>query len=160
MNQKRWLAFAALALIWGSTWIAADQLQLPPLLSSALRFLLAALWLLPLILRKRCALPRGRALGYLVLLSVTMMVVPLLLLLWARQQLPSATVVVSFATMPLMVLFFFSHTPAGLVIYWVMSNLFTICQQYVIMHRYGVENPIDQALARLRGGRTTLPAKT
>jgi drug/metabolite transporter (DMT)-like permease len=32
-----------------------------------------------------------------------MVVVPLLLLLWARQQLPSATVVVSFAAMPLMV---------------------------------------------------------
>ena len=85
--------------------------------------------------------------------------------MWLSQQMspqtgvdPSQRMLLQF--MPLMFLFFFSHTPAGLVIYWVMSNLFTICQQYVIMHRYGVENPIDQALARLRGGRTTLPAKT
>ena len=71
---------------------------------------------------------------------------------------PSQRMILQF--MPLLFLFFFSHTPAGLVIYWVMSNLFTICQQYIIMHRYGVENPIDAGLARLRSGRTALPAKT
>ena len=71
---------------------------------------------------------------------------------------PSQRMILQF--MPLLFLFFFSHTPAGLVIYWVMSNLFTICQQYIIMHRYGVDNPIDAGLARLRSGRTALPAKT
>jgi YidC/Oxa1 family membrane protein insertase len=71
---------------------------------------------------------------------------------------PSQRMILQF--MPLMFLFFFSHTPAGLVIYWVMSNLFTIGQQYVIMHRYGVDNPIDNGLARLRGGRAAVPAKT
>ena len=55
--------------------------------------------------------------------------------------------------MPLMLLFFFSATPAGLVIYWCASNLFTIAQQYVIMHRFKVDNPIDDLLARLRSPR-------
>ena len=103
MNPKRWLAFITLALIWGSTWITANALQLPPLRASAIRFLLSALFLLPFIARKRWPWPRGRALRYLLLLSVSMVVVPLLLLLWARPQLPSATVLVSFAAMPLIV---------------------------------------------------------
>ena len=32
-----------------------------------------------------------------------------------------------------------------------MSNLFTIGQQYFMMHRYRVDNPIDGLIARLRG---------
>jgi drug/metabolite transporter (DMT)-like permease len=103
---KRWLGFAALGLIWGSTWVAADTLaeQIPPLLASAVRFLLAAAVLVPLILLKRWKLPRGRTLGYLLLLSVTMIALPLMLLVWARQQLPSATVTVLFGLMPLVVI--------------------------------------------------------
>lgn len=34
------------------------------------------------------------------------------------------------AFMPLMYLFFFSATPAGLVLYWLISNVFTMVQQY------------------------------
>ena len=64
---------------------------------------------------------------------------------------PSQKIIAQF--MPLMLLFFFSATPAGLVIYWCASNLFTIGQQYVIMRRFKVANPIDDLLARLRGGR-------
>lgn len=99
-------AFALLGLLWGSTWLAADTLaeQAPPLRASAVRFLLAALVLLPVILLKRWQMPRGRALGCLLLLSVTMITLPLVLLLWARQQLPSATVTVLFALMPLVVI--------------------------------------------------------
>ena len=58
--------------------------------------------------------------------------------------------------MPLIFLFFFSHTPSGLVIYWVASNIFTVGQQYMMMHRYQVENPIDSLIARFRGGGTAL----
>ena len=54
--------------------------------------------------------------------------------------------------MPLMFLFFFSHTPSGLVIYWVASNMFTVAQQYLIMRRYKVDNPIDGLIGRLNGG--------
>jgi hypothetical protein len=36
----------------------------------------------------------------------------------------------SMAFMPLMYLFFFLNTPAGLVLYWLVSNVFTAFQQY------------------------------
>jgi drug/metabolite transporter (DMT)-like permease len=104
MNSKLWLV--VLGIIWGSTWLASDTLaeQIPPLLGSGFRFLLAGVVLVPLILLKRWALPRGRALGYLLLLSVSLMALPLLLLVWARAQLPFATVTVLFAMMPLVVI--------------------------------------------------------
>ena len=60
--------------------------------------------------------------------------------------------------MPIMLLYFFASTPAGLVVYWCASNLFTIGQQYLIMHRYQVDNPIDGLIARIRGGRAAKAA--
>jgi YidC/Oxa1 family membrane protein insertase len=37
------------------------------------------------------------------------------------------------AFMPLMYLFFFSTVPAGLVVYWLVTNVFSIIQQYFVM---------------------------
>jgi drug/metabolite transporter (DMT)-like permease len=52
---------------------------------------------------KRLSLPRGRALGFALLLSVTMIVLPFLLVLWAQRHSSSVTVTVLFAVMPLLV---------------------------------------------------------
>ena len=52
--------------------------------------------------------------------------------------------------MPLIFTFFLAHSAAGLVIYWSWSSVFTIVQQYVLMRRFKVENPIDDFFARLR----------
>ncbi len=111
MRRKQWLAFAALGVVWGSTWVAADTLTeyVPPLHGAAVRFLLAALLSIPVVLWKRLKLPRGRPLGFALLLSLTMIVLPLLLLFWATQYVQSATVAVLFAAMPLLVVFL---TPA------------------------------------------------
>ncbi len=48
-------------------------------------------------------MPRGRALGFVLILSVTMIVVPFVLLLVGAGRIPSATVAVSFSAMPLLV---------------------------------------------------------
>jgi drug/metabolite transporter (DMT)-like permease len=103
-GRKYW-AFAALGIVWGSSWVAADTLaeSVPPLRGAAARFLLAALLCLPVMLWKRLKLPRGRALGFLLILSVSLIVLPFLLLLWGQARVPSATVAVSLSAMPLMV---------------------------------------------------------
>jgi YidC/Oxa1 family membrane protein insertase len=62
--------------------------------------------------------------------------------------------------MPLMFIFFFTQMPAGLLVYYCWSTALTIAQQYVIMHRYKTENPIDSFIARLRGRGSAAPAKT
>ncbi len=103
-SAKHWLAFAALGVVWGTSWIAAETLAeyVSPLRGAAARFLLAAVLCIPVILWKRVRLPRGRTLGFVLLLSVTMIVLPFVLLLWAQRFVPSATVVVLFAAMPLL----------------------------------------------------------
>jgi drug/metabolite transporter (DMT)-like permease len=102
---KLWLAFAALGLVWGTTWVASDSLaeQVPPLLGAAVRFLLAALLSIPVILLQRLKMPCGRSLWIVLMLSAVMIALPSVLLLWARQHVQSATVTVSFAAMPLVV---------------------------------------------------------
>jgi YidC/Oxa1 family membrane protein insertase len=53
--------------------------------------------------------------------------------------------------MPLVMMFFLARLTVGLLIYYTWSNLLSIVQQYVIMHRFEVENPIDSFIARIRG---------
>ena len=56
--------------------------------------------------------------------------------------------------------FILAQYAVGLLIYWTWSSLITILQQYVMMRRFKVENPIDNFLARFsakaqdRGERT------
>lgn len=54
------------------------------------------------------------------------------------------------AFMPLMLTFFMAQVAVGLIVYWIWSNILTILQQYSIMHRLKVENPIDTAITKVR----------
>src|ERR1700733_9703001 len=103
---KHWLAFAALGIVWGTTWVPAQTLgeYVPPLRGAAVRFLLAALLWLPVILFKRLQWPRGRALCIVLLLPVSLIALPSVLLLWAQSRVSSATVAVLFSAMPLVVI--------------------------------------------------------
>ena len=56
-----------------------------------------------------------------------------------------------FQWFPVIFTFTLSGFAVGLVIYWCWSNVLTIFQQYIIMRRYKVENPIDKIIARLSG---------
>jgi YidC/Oxa1 family membrane protein insertase len=55
-----------------------------------------------------------------------------------------------FQFMPVVFTFIMATFPAGLLIYWAWSNILTIIQQYVIMHRLKAENPIDTFLLRFK----------
>ncbi|HRH19837.1 MAG TPA: membrane protein insertase YidC [Brevundimonas sp.] len=55
-----------------------------------------------------------------------------------------------FGMMPILFTFIMAPFAAGLLIYWIWSNILTIIQQYVIMHRFKAENPIDTFIERLR----------
>ncbi len=55
-----------------------------------------------------------------------------------------------FQFMPVVFTFIMATFPAGLLIYWAWSNILTIIQQYVIMHRLKAENPIDTFIERLK----------
>jgi YidC/Oxa1 family membrane protein insertase len=53
--------------------------------------------------------------------------------------------------MPIIFTFIMAPFAVGLLIYWTWSNVITVIQQYILMRHYKVENPIDNALARLTG---------
>ena len=53
--------------------------------------------------------------------------------------------------MPLIMMFFLARLTVGLLIYYTWSNILTLLQQYVIMRRFKVENPIDSFIGRFRG---------
>ncbi|HEX6858700.1 MAG TPA: membrane protein insertase YidC [Caulobacteraceae bacterium] len=55
-----------------------------------------------------------------------------------------------FQFFPIVFTFMLAPFAAGLVIYWSWNNLLSILQQYVIMRRFGVDNPIDKVLGRFR----------
>jgi YidC/Oxa1 family membrane protein insertase len=50
--------------------------------------------------------------------------------------------------LPLIFTFTLAQFTVGLLVYWTWSNVLTILQQYVMMHRFQVENPIDSFIAR------------
>jgi YidC/Oxa1 family membrane protein insertase len=56
-----------------------------------------------------------------------------------------------FMWMPVLFTFMLAQFAAGLMIYWTWNNVLSIMQQYVIMRRFKVDNPIDDIIARLSG---------
>ncbi|AQR63202.1 membrane protein insertase YidC [Brevundimonas sp. LM2] len=55
-----------------------------------------------------------------------------------------------FALMPVIFTFIMAVFPAGLLVYWAWNNVLSIAQQYVIMHRLGAENPIDDFFGKMK----------
>jgi YidC/Oxa1 family membrane protein insertase len=53
-----------------------------------------------------------------------------------------------FKIMPIMFTFIMAQYAVGLLIYWTWSSFITIIQQYIMMRRFKVDNPIDQFLNR------------
>lgn len=53
-----------------------------------------------------------------------------------------------FQFMPIIFTFIMAPFAVGLLIYWTWSNVLTIGQQYIIMRRFKVDNPIDDLIAR------------
>jgi YidC/Oxa1 family membrane protein insertase len=59
-----------------------------------------------------------------------------------------------FQLMPLIFMFIMAPFAVGLLIYWTWSNVLTTLQQYVMMRRFKVDNPIDRIIGRLTGKKT------
>ncbi|HEY1749713.1 MAG TPA: membrane protein insertase YidC [Caulobacteraceae bacterium] len=51
--------------------------------------------------------------------------------------------------MPWVFMIVLAQSAVGLVIYWAFSSVFTMAQQYVLMRRFKVDNPIDAFIARI-----------
>jgi YidC/Oxa1 family membrane protein insertase len=58
-----------------------------------------------------------------------------------------------FKLMPIFFTFILAQYAVGLLIYWTWSSLITIAQQYLMMRRFKVDNPIDDFINRVSGKR-------
>ena len=56
-----------------------------------------------------------------------------------------------FQLMPILFTFIMAQFAIGLLVYYTWSNILTAMQQYVIMRRFKVDNPIDQLIRRITG---------
>lgn len=97
------LAFAAIYVLWGSTYLAiriAVQ-QVPPLFAAGIRFFLAGALLYAVM--RVCGRPRpaGKEWGSLLLIGALMFVVTYGAVFWAEQYVPSGFTSVLEATLPL-----------------------------------------------------------
>ncbi|HEV2273707.1 MAG TPA: DMT family transporter [Acidobacteriaceae bacterium] len=105
MNSKRATAFLLLSLLWGSSWLAVGTLagQMPPFAAAAVRCGIAAAVLLAVACIKGWKAPRGRALRSLLLLSLTLVVLPTVLLVWSARRAPEETSTILYGALPLVV---------------------------------------------------------
>lgn len=99
-------AYAAMCLIWSSTWIMI-KLGLrgaPPVTAVALRYMIAALTVFFIISLRRIRVPRVRNFIYLGLFLGTFQIaIPYVLVYWGEQYISSGLTAVLFSTMPISV---------------------------------------------------------
>ncbi len=112
MQGRHWVGFAAVAFIWGTTWLAVRVvvLEMPPLSAAGLRFVVAAV-LLGLATRAT-----GRSLSLaplsrdlrrlLVWLTFLMIAIPYGLVFYGEQTVTSALAAILFSIHPVFVLLF------------------------------------------------------
>ena len=100
MGIKRIPAYAAIYLLWGGAYLAVRVLVLilPPFLVAGLRYGLAALLLVPVILMRSDPTPTWRQLSNALWTGATMLTVGYGAVFWAAQRLPSWVVAVLAST--------------------------------------------------------------
>jgi drug/metabolite transporter (DMT)-like permease len=104
MKLKEWAAFAALGLIWGSSflWIKIAVVETGALTLVAFRLLFGALGLAAVMLAQRTRLPRDRrtwlAFAFMALVNTAL---PFVLITWAEQHIDSSLAAILNATVPL-----------------------------------------------------------
>ena len=96
-------AFAALYIIWGSTYLGIKYAieTIPPFFMAGARFIIAGLLMLLWCIIKREAIPSLKSIGIISLAGILMLFVGNAAVVWSEQYLPSGLVAIIVATVPL-----------------------------------------------------------
>ena len=100
------LVFAALCLVWGSTWLAikVGLASLPPITFAGIRFVIAAGLLASYAAAKRIKFPKDMtSWRVMIFLSLTQVAVPYALAFWGEQYMTAGLTSLLFATLPFFV---------------------------------------------------------
>jgi len=112
MSGKNLIAFCALAVIWGTTWLAIKAVveEMPPITSAGVRFLFATLLLVAYARLRRQSLALAQLTHSqrqaVLALSLVMIALPYALIFYAEQFISSALTAILFACHPAIVLLF------------------------------------------------------
>jgi drug/metabolite transporter (DMT)-like permease len=100
--MKRLLAYAAIYLFWGASFLAIRILvhAVPPFLAAGIRFSIAGVLLVSFSLWRKQPQPSGPEWRNLLLLAIVLFVGDYSLLFWTEQKLPSGIASVTAATIP------------------------------------------------------------
>jgi drug/metabolite transporter (DMT)-like permease len=119
---KVFLAYAAMCLIWGSTWIAIriGLESLTPIFSAGVRFSAASIIILALMKLKNIELQTDKvSMKLYLLMGFFSFVIPFGLVYWAEQFVPSGMAAVLFAVYPFFVVIFsFIRIPSDSIGYY------------------------------------------
>lgn len=107
-NRGTLIAFVLLVLVGGSNAVAVrfSNLELPPFWGAAIRFAAAALIFWIIVLGRRIALPKGRALMGALLYGLLAIGASYALLYWGLVRVQAGLTMVVLALVPLMTVFF------------------------------------------------------
>lgn len=97
------IGIVVVCVIWGTTWVAIKigLRSIPPMLGASLRFLLASLFLLGLIEFRKVSFAREKTFWNLgVLMGLSSFGIPLALVYWGTQFIPTGLASILFATYP------------------------------------------------------------
>jgi drug/metabolite transporter (DMT)-like permease len=99
------MGFIFLCIVWGSTWMAIRIVvtQLPPLRMAAIRFAIAGTLVVPIVLARRAAWPRGRQLRAAIWIGVFMIGAQYGLIFWGETMVSSGLTAVIYSSSPLAV---------------------------------------------------------
>ena len=105
MKRTQWtvlLAFAAIYIIWGSTYLAIQVAikDIPPFLMSGLRFLTAGLLLMGWCVWKKQPMPDQKAIARNILYGILMLFGGTVSVTWAEQYLPSSLAAIIVSSLP------------------------------------------------------------
>ncbi|HXE76346.1 MAG TPA: EamA family transporter [Candidatus Xenobia bacterium] len=112
MHARHWMGFGAVALIWGTTWLAVRVvvLEMPPLSAAGLRFVVAALLLGAATRARGRSLSLARLSGserrVLAWLTFLVIGIPYALVFYGEQTVSSALAAILFSVHPVFVLLF------------------------------------------------------
>jgi len=148
------VGIVVVCLIWGTTWVAIKigLRSIPPMLGASLRFLLASLFLLGLIEFRKISFAKDRTFWNLgVLMGLSSFGIPLALVYWGTQFIPTGLASILFATYPFAVAlcsFFMlrteqlSRAKVGGIILGFIGVYVIFSSEYEFQSTFGVEGMI------------------
>ncbi len=117
---KAYLAYACVSFFWGTTYLAIriGVEEMPPALFAGIRFLLAGLLFVGILLLRGYKLPPKQDLGVIAVVGISLLTIANGIVVWAEQFIPSSLAALIVTTLPLWMVAIEALLPRGDKLNW------------------------------------------